>query len=371
MPKGKAQDKLREIKRNHIFNLIANNKDLSKLDIKRLCGYSMTSVISIIDELTNADLITAVDSGISSGGRPPVMININKDGGHIIGIDWSRQSICCAIYNLSRERIYYIKETTENIITIKAFLDRLIVVITNAIKAVSGIIRSFKLLGIGIGVPGYIDDNKGTVSRYIYIDDYKDVPVKDILTKHFKVPVFLENNVNAMALGYKWLRKEGNAKSLLVIAVRRGVKAGIILNNQLIKGANDSAGEIGNLKAFPEGEITSKSGNTYEEILSDYTVINNTKSIKAANEIIGLAEKGDKFSILYLNELADVMAKLLNYAIALINPETILLSGGYAGSEYFLNLIRKRVNGNILGGSGEELGTIGASGLVIEKLFSY
>ena len=370
MPKGKSQDKLRRAKRNHIFNIIANGSNVSKIDIKRLSGYSMTSVISIIDELSKQSLITVNESGVSSGGRPPQMINVNPDGGYIIGVDWSREDISCSVFNLCRNRVLSITEPTTDITNITDFVNRLENVINKAINEMKVLVKQFNLLGVGIGVPGYIDD-KGNVSRYIHISDYKDVPIREILRQRLKVQVYLENNVNAMALGYKWLKREGNVKSLMVIAVRRGVKAGIIINNHLIKGANDYAGEIGNLKAYPQGKLTRDSGETYEEVLSDYTVISKIDGISSADEIIDKVINGDVVAKDYLEELADVMSELIKYGVALINPEEVLLVGSYVGSDYFIELLNSRVKVNLIGGSAGELGTVGAAGLVIEKLFSY
>jgi len=357
MPKGKSQDRLREKKKNHIFNIIINNRDLSKFDIKKESGYSMTSVINIINELSEAGLVTVNESGMSGGGRPPQMVNAAPSGGYIIGIDFSRESINCAVFNLKREITDSIIEKTQDIVTSEDFISRLIDVTEKVLKPY----KDKNILGIGIGVPGYIDEKKGTVSRYRYITGYKDVPVRDILREHFKVPVFLENNVNAMALGFKWLHRKGKVKSLMIIAVRRGIKAAFIINNSLIKGADGLAGEIGSLKY---------DGETYEEILSDYSITRDLK-LNKAGDIIDLAEGGDEKATAYLKMLSDRMSELINIGKAIINPEEIMIIGEYAGSGYFINLLKEKTDLLISGGNAAELGPVGAAGLVIEKLFNF
>ena len=268
-----------------------------------------------------------------------------------------------SVFNIKRERMFSIDKKTEDINTTAEFIDRIAALIGEADIRAKELTDGAGLIGIGIGVPGYIDAAKGSVSGYDYISDYRDAPVKDILEKRFGAPVFLENNVNAMALGYKWLKLGGKAKSLMVLTVRRGVKAALIVDNKLVKGASGYAGEIGKLTA--EGNMT------YEDILSDYTVVRKYSEINSADEIVTLARQGDLKAIDYLDKLSDCITKLILPCAALINPGEIVLVGAYAGSGYFVNLIKEKTALNITGGNARELGPIGAAGLVIESVYGY
>jgi glucokinase len=102
-----------------------------------------------------------------------------------------------------------------------------------------------RLLAIGVGVPGLVNPGKGIAVHYKYISDWQNVALAAPLAKKFGVPVYLENNARSMALAELWFGQGRGQKDWLCIGIRSGIGAGIVAGGQLLRGANNRAGEIG------------------------------------------------------------------------------------------------------------------------------
>lgn len=105
---------------------------------------------------------------------------------------------------------------------------------------------------IGVGVPGRVDRERGHVSLAVNLD-WQDLPLGPRLEARLGVPVFLENDVRAAALGLHRRRLFGPVESLALLAIGTGISAGVVLDGRLHRGAHGLAGEIGHVVIDPEG----------------------------------------------------------------------------------------------------------------------
>jgi glucokinase len=101
--------------------------------------------------------------------------------------------------------------------------------------------------GIGIGVPSLVDTKNGIVYNVANIPSWKKVELKKILEEEFKVPVFINNDVNCLVMGEHLFGEAKAYSSLVALALGTGLGAGIIINNSLYEGNNCGAGELGSL----------------------------------------------------------------------------------------------------------------------------
>jgi glucokinase len=107
------------------------------------------------------------------------------------------------------------------------------------------------ILAIGLGVPGQI--RKGVVELAVNLN-MRFFPLAELLVSQFGIPVVLENDVRAAALGaYQYFAKEKQITNLAYLSVGTGIAAGLILDGKLYKGSNGMAGEIGHLVIEPDG----------------------------------------------------------------------------------------------------------------------
>ena len=109
------------------------------------------------------------------------------------------------------------------------------------------------LVGVGIGVPGFIDIEAGVVMGSANLPGFQGFPVRDEIQSHLGTPILLENDANAAALGEKWIGAGKDVKDLILITLGTGIGGGIIVDGKILHGFMGMAGEIGHMTVFPDG----------------------------------------------------------------------------------------------------------------------
>ena len=112
---------------------------------------------------------------------------------------------------------------------------------------------SAQLAGIGIGVPGFIDLDTGTVVRSPNLPDWVNFPVREEIERRLGTTVILENDANAAAMGEKWLGAGRNMDSMAMYTLGTGVGGGIVFNGHLWHGMTGMAGELGHFNVESQG----------------------------------------------------------------------------------------------------------------------
>lgn len=124
-----------------------------------------------------------------------------------------------------------------------------------AIQSVSVKFRdSGQLAGIGIGVPGFIDMDSGTIMESPNLPGWANFPVRDEIQRRLGTPVILENDANSAAMGEKWLGAGRDTDHMAMYTLGTGVGGGLVLNGRLWHGMNGMAGELGHFCVEPEGQ---------------------------------------------------------------------------------------------------------------------
>jgi len=170
--------------------------------------------------------------------------------------------------------------------------------------------------GIGVGVPGVVDAERGIVYDVLAIPSWKKVHLKEKLELHFRRPVFVNNDSNCFTLGEKYFGKGKKFKHLVGMTLGTGLGAGIIVNDKLYNGSNCGAGEFGSIPF--KGSI-----------LEDYCAsrfFKNNYGIEG-HEAFHLAASGDPRA----EEIFDDFGKNIGFAVKMImfsvDPQAILMGG--------------------------------------------
>ncbi|HLH10041.1 MAG TPA: ROK family protein [Terriglobales bacterium] len=166
--------------------------------------------------------------GVDLGGTNLRISAVDADGNLLEKLETGAQ--------VSRGRDFVIQEMTE------------------AIKSVSLRLRGKgDLAGVGIGVPGIIDQDTGMVRKSPNLPDWRDYPVKEEIERRLNAPVILENDANAAAVGEHWLGAARNVEDMCILTLGTGVGGGIVLHNQVWEGMTGMAGELGHITVHPDG----------------------------------------------------------------------------------------------------------------------
>jgi glucokinase len=113
--------------------------------------------------------------------------------------------------------------------------------------------RNGKFLGAGIGIPGIIDLDAGTVRKSANLPSFSGYPVRVEIERRLGAQVFLDNDANFAALGEKWMGAARNVSNMAIITLGTGIGGGIVLNDKIFHGMNGMAGEFGHIPIAVDG----------------------------------------------------------------------------------------------------------------------
>ena len=111
-----------------------------------------------------------------------------------------------------------------------------------------------RILGIGVGAPGFVNERTGKVYEAVNIG-WKNLPLAKTLQEKAGIPVFVENDANIAALGEYWEGHGNQVENLIIITLGTGVGGGIISDGEILHGENGTAGEIGHIIVNPNGPL--------------------------------------------------------------------------------------------------------------------
>lgn len=189
--------------------------------------------------------------------------------------------------------------------------------------------------GIGIGVPGLVDDEKGIIYNLVNIPSWKEVHLKKQLEEHFGKPVRITNDANAFALGEKIFGKAKPFRNVVGITLGSGLGAGIIINNKLYSGAFSSAGELGGVSYLNE---------TVEDYCSGKFFINFHQM--TGQQLHEMAQRGDETALRIFSEYGHHLGNALTTTLFLLSPEAIIFGGSVSRSfQYFEKALLESLDG--------------------------
>lgn len=234
----------KQIKKNNIIQVIRENEEVSRYVLKKKTKYSMTTILNSVTALLEEGLITEEESTQKSVGRTPVYLNVNPYGKYFIGIEFNAERIKSVIMNFAMEVDYKQVVTMPKEGGVDIILGLLNTVIEETLTHVQD---KSCIVGIGLGIPGYVDKKRGIALEYSYFKNWHNVPVKSLIEEAFGYHVYIDNNINAMAYHYRSQHKE--KKNFVIVSMQYGVRLGIVLDGEIFIGNNGNAGEIGHTKA--------------------------------------------------------------------------------------------------------------------------
>jgi predicted NBD/HSP70 family sugar kinase len=241
---------------------------------------------------------------------------------------------------------------------------------------------SDQVCGIGLDLPGSVDHTSGRVIRSFLMPGWDDFPIGEALRESFDVPVLVENDANAMALG-EWWSFWRETRSLVLIKVSTGIGTGIVLDGQIYRGVEEAAGNIGHVR-LRETDVrvcTCGSRGCVASLASGHALAADLGK-ETSREVVRLVQAGDPAAIAVTQEAGRTVGIVLATAVSLLNPAVLVLAGDMAETrEHYLTGIRESVyrrslpyttrNLEIVTSSlGDRAGIVGTAVLVMEHVLS-
>ncbi len=325
---------------NHILDLIRRNGEISKFDIKKISRHSMSTVLSVIDELERSGFIRYSRTGKSSVGRKPTLYSLSAEAGYFVGIEFNADEINCVLLDFNL-RVVQSKSGTIHSDDLNA--ENIIDILFKHIDDMMSYPQcQGKVLGIGIGAPGYITDN-GTILFYAYISGWSNINLKQIVEDHFGITTYVDNNINFMALAHR--NPAQSNQNFILFSIRTGIRFGCVLNNEIYRGNSNLAGEVGHTTVYPSSrQCRCGRKGCLESEISNYAIIDKLKEgirFGRYQALWAMAEKdehnitvslfvrsvlaGHNESLELFDEICSYLGSALAQSINMLNPSLIYL----------------------------------------------
>jgi predicted NBD/HSP70 family sugar kinase len=226
---------------------------ISRAEVARLTGLTRTTVSDVVAVLLDDGVVREVGRGPSSGGKAPILVEVDHEARLVIGLDLGEEHFAGSLVNLRGEIRRSValpvggRDGEAAVKLVFELLDQLL----------EG--STAPLLGIGIGTPGLVDSRTGTIRQAVNLD-WRDLPLGEIVSERFGVPTNVANDSQAAALAEYTYAGEGRVPNLIAIRVGRGVGAGLILRGALFQGDGSGAGEIGHIVVDDDGGALCRCG---------------------------------------------------------------------------------------------------------------
>lgn len=370
--KAENQSDIRIFNQRLILNEIIQKGGASRADLAKAIKLSAPSVSANVEPLIERNILIETTRQHSTTGRKPIYLEFNGNYGYVIGVDLSKGRVSMALGNLcgtilqKKEGAYTGKRVGMDLINfvekhIREFLEE-------------GHIAPERVMAISIASPGIL-----TNGEHVRIEreklNWNNLDVHDILNRRFNIKVIVENDINIAALGEFWaLRKHEELNSFVFVSVGRGLGAGIIINQQLFKGAYGGAGELAFMKMINRDGCPDGLAETFvsTQIIKKHLVDRKVLSPKAEDNQVfhkaaQLLRNKDKEMLDLMEEISYYLGIIIGNLVAVINPQKVIIGGELmALNEYILPRMEEMVKQAYpfpidieMSGLREEVGLIG------------
>ncbi len=333
-------------------------------------------------------------TGLSSGGRRPVVLEFNYDARSILGVDMGASHITAVLMNLNGK--------------IRSRMTRSVDVVNNPQEALS-VLRSMifqimsqnaahqvDLLGVGYTIPAPLTNPETGEFLTYYMPAWTGIRPVEEMQKIISAPVYMENDANAAAMAENWWGSGRGFSNMAYIKIGTGVGSGLIMDNEIYRGYSGNAGEIGHTTIEATGRIcrcgnkgcmeayVGKSGfmkDARRALADDPRWKDNIDALKLS-DVISEAQHGNEAC----KEVISISGKYLGIGIAnlinLFNPAIVILGGDLTEAGPLLmdsvqTSLRERsmpfeshIDKLILGELGGDAVAIGAATFVLQTAFN-
>ena len=329
-----------------IKNKIFRTEHAMRGEIAKELGLTLPTITNSINEMIKEGVVEPEplpEECLSGGyGRKPQMVRFRREAGYSIGIELGAYHTRAVLVNLRGE---VVEERTRQ----KAALQygEMLAQVTELVDELCGCVPSLqtekgKLIGIGIGVPGFVDTEGGTI-RQNFRDDWNGRPLGADLRERYPVPILIDNNTRFRAMGYEMQLRGTRPKMFAYLFISRGLACPIMYNDLVLSGAGAGAGELGQTILLYAGVNGEKRTVTADQIASESALFERCmeemergrllqlkKSCRDATElsiqqILDLQQAGDSEINALVEECIFGQALVMANVVNLLNPNTVVV----------------------------------------------
>jgi glucokinase-like ROK family protein len=326
---------LRELNRGRVIDALRDRGRASRAEIARATGLSRSTVSSIVSDLLDSGLLTehAEETGVAhgeSGGRPPVLLSLSPSAGLAVGVDFGHTHLRVAVSDLSHDVLAERRRELDVDHSAEEGLNAATQLVDEVLNEAQ--VDRKGVLGVGMGLPGPINRETGTVGSSSILPGWVGVDPAAEMGRRLRLPVHVENDANLGALAeYVWGSGRGHSH-VIYIKLSSGVGAGLLLDGRLHEGAGGTAGEIGHTPT-QHGTAICRCGSRgcLETVASARAIAEQLGASRgepvSTQELLELTVNGDPAAARLIAEAGREIGVALAWLCNLINPDSVIIGG--------------------------------------------
>ena len=379
------------------LELVRTRGLVSKSELSRLTDLKFPVVSEMTDELVEEGLVEENGLGPSTGGRRPVLFGLRADARCAIGLNVGPRTLTAVVTDLNASVLSRIEEPSEMAKGPETLFARVRETLQRLFDGLAGM--QGKILGIGLALPGPILDSRGASFSPPSYPGWGELRVGELLEAEVDLPVLLDNDANAAALGEHLYGAGREAKDMFYLNADRGVGGAVILNGFLHRGTQGGAGAIGHcvvdlegpqcgcgrygcLEAFAGRVAIARRAARALKLAGGRELAGKAPDEITSQDVIAAGLVGDSLAKDVLRETGRYLGLGIANAVNLYDPELVVVGGStlQAGDlilEPAIETARRRAMTGmaeevriVQGKLGEDAGALGAAALVLRGLFA-
>ena len=338
---------LRELGEQAVLETIFREGPITRPEIATAISLSKPTVSAAVSRLEHAGLVRAAGTRPGQRGRKPVAYVVSKRAGFVLGADIGGTNVRVAASDLFGEPICDLKRPTTK--------DGSRAVGVQILEKISEVIDQAgashgRPLALGMSTPGVIDRSSGRVTSLAYnVTPEGGFDPLAVIRGRFDLPVLVDNNVNLAAVGEKWFGLARGISTLVYIGIGAGIGMGVIIDDELVRGAHGAAGEIGYLPLVgdPFDPRHRLHGGLEDEVAASGILAafksrrgESDGDASSAHEVFELAGSGDTVARAVVDHVASRLGAAIATVCAILDPELVVLGGGIGASPLLLRPVR-------------------------------
>ena len=236
-----------------VLDAIRTAGPVSRVELAPLTGLTSQTVSNVVRRLLAAGLVSESGHAPSNGGKPRTLLSPRADGAYAVGVQLDPDAAVIVVVNLAGE----VLGTRRLRLTDPGDPVDVVARVAGAAHRLTARtqVDPARLLGTGIAAPGPVDGAAGAVVSPPNFVGWGRVPLLEMFAAATGMPVAMDNDATAAAIGERWIGGRERAGSFLFLYMGTGIGAGIVLNDTVLHGDSGNAGEFGHMAVEPGGRV--------------------------------------------------------------------------------------------------------------------
>ncbi|MEU9609782.1 ROK family transcriptional regulator [Streptomyces sp. NPDC048057] len=341
-----SQTSLHRANLERVVRAVRMAGSLTQAEIARSTGLSAATVSNIVRELKERGTVEVTPT--SAGGRRARSISLSGDAGIVVGVDFGHTHLRVAVANLAHDVLAEDSEPLDVDASAEAGFDRAEEMVVRLVRATGA--APGKVVGVGLGVPGPIDGESGTIGSTAMLPGWVGANPAKEMSERLGVPVHVDNDANLGALGELVWGAARGVSDLAYIKVAGGVGAGLVTGGRVYRGPGGTAGEIGHITLDESGPVC-RCGNrgcleTFAAVRYVLPLLHSSHGPDVTMEqVVRLAQGGDPGCRRVIADTGRHIGSGVAMLCNLLNPSLVVLGGEIADAgELVLAPVREAVS---------------------------